>query len=131
MGFGGESISVATSTLNNEWFRGKELALSFGINLAVSRLGSVVNDFVSPKVANEYGVNQAVWLGVGMNFMSVIMTLGICGLTLWRRKAGMMGCHDVGGREVLMEPLLSGGMMRAMMIMTLVLVNMIQILKRR
>lgn len=84
-GFGGESISVATSTLNNEWFRGKELALSFGINLAVSRLGSVVNDFVSPRVANEYGTDVAIWWGVGMNVMSVVMALGICGLT-WRSR---------------------------------------------
>eukprot|EP00557_Chaetoceros_sp_GSL56_P002329 CAMPEP_0176504542 /NCGR_PEP_ID=MMETSP0200_2-20121128/15995_1 /TAXON_ID=947934 /ORGANISM="Chaetoceros sp., Strain GSL56" /LENGTH=637 /DNA_ID=CAMNT_0017903993 /DNA_START=2497 /DNA_END=4410 /DNA_ORIENTATION=- len=113
-GFGGESISVATSTLNHEWFQGKELALSFGINLAVSRLGSVVNDFMSPRVANEYGVDVAMLLGVGMNCMSVCMTLGICGLTLWRKKGGGGGGNNIVGYDAvgdtsdsLMEPLLS------------------------
>lgn len=112
-GFGGESISVATSTLNHEWFRGKELALSFGINLAVSRLGSVVNDFLSPRVANEYGVDVAVWLGVGMNCMSVCMMLGICGLTLLdrnKRSGGGGGGRErvrVVGEGDLTEPLLS------------------------
>lgn len=81
-GLGGESISVATSTLNNEWFQGKELALSFGINLAVSRLGSVMNNWLSPLVANEDGTDVAIWLGVAMNLMSVIMAGSICWLTI-------------------------------------------------
>ena len=80
-GLGGESISVAISTLNNKWFRGKELALSFGITVAVSRLGSVANNWLSPIVANERGTDVAIWLGVGMNCMSVLMAAGICWLT--------------------------------------------------
>lgn len=80
-GLGGESISVAISTLNNKWFRGKELALSFGITVAVSRLGSVANNWLSPLVANERGTDVAIWLGVGMNCMSVLMAAGICWLT--------------------------------------------------
>jgi len=79
-GLGGESISVAISTLNNKWFRGKELALSFGITVAVSRLGSVANNWLSPLVANEKGTDIAIWLGVGMNCMSVLMAAGICWL---------------------------------------------------
>eukprot|EP00962_Isochrysis_galbana_P002962 scaffold826_cov65-Isochrysis_galbana.AAC.1 len=39
-GLGGESISVAQSSVTAEWFRGKELALASGITLSVSRLGS-------------------------------------------------------------------------------------------
>jgi len=81
-GFGGESISVATSTLNNTWFQGKELALSFGVTLAVSRLGSVANNWLSPLVANEHGTDVAIWLGVGMNCLSVLMAAGICWLTV-------------------------------------------------
>ena len=82
-GFGGENISVATSTLNTKWFRGKELALSFGINLAVSRLGSVFNNLISPRVANARGAPLAVWFGVFMNLLSVVCALVICMLT-WK-----------------------------------------------
>lgn len=70
-GFGGESISVATSTLNSIWFQGQELALAFGINLAVSRMGSVVNNWISPSIANSVSTPFAVWFGVGMNVLSV------------------------------------------------------------
>jgi nitrate/nitrite transporter NarK len=47
-GFGGESVTVATSNLMAIWFADKELALALGINLGVSRLGGVANNFVSP-----------------------------------------------------------------------------------
>ena len=82
-GLGGESISVATSALIATWFEGKELALSFGINLAVSRLGSVVNNWISPWVANERGTAMAIWLGVLMNLCSLIATATICALTFY------------------------------------------------
>jgi len=70
-GFGGESIGVASSTLNSQWFEGKELALSFGINLALSRMGSVLNNMISPKVANTYSTPLAIWVGVFVNSLSV------------------------------------------------------------
>ena len=45
-GFGGESLTVAQSTLVAEWFKDKELAFALGINLSIARLGSVVNNSV-------------------------------------------------------------------------------------
>lgn len=47
-GLGGESISVAQSSVTAEWFRGKELALASGITLSVSRLGSGAHRFIAP-----------------------------------------------------------------------------------
>lgn len=47
-GFGGESLSVATSALLATWFKNKEMAFAMGLNLSVARLGSVINDQVSP-----------------------------------------------------------------------------------
>lgn len=45
--------------------QGKELAFAFGINLSCSRLGSVVNNFVEPEVADKWGgVNVALFFGV-------------------------------------------------------------------
>ncbi len=86
-GFGGESINVATSTLNSIWFgdsgSGGELALAFGINLAVSRMGSVVNNWISPSVANGVSTPVAVWVGVGMNFVSVLAIGVVIYLTYW------------------------------------------------
>lgn len=42
-GLGGGSISIVQNTITAIYFRGKELALAFGITLTVSRLGSVIN----------------------------------------------------------------------------------------
>ena len=93
-GFGGESINVATSTLNSIWFQGKELALSFGINLAVSRMGSVVNNWISPAVANQFSTSVAIWVGVGMNFISVIAI----GVVIYLNALGEKLCSGSGGR---------------------------------
>ena len=50
-GLGGENLSVAVSTILQEWFFGAELGLSMGISLSVSRLGSVLNNIISPALA--------------------------------------------------------------------------------
>jgi MFS family permease len=76
-GIGGESICVAYSTLLTEWFAGKELAFSFGIALAISRLGSVFNNLASPVIANSFSTPWALWAGVALNFMAVVVAAGI------------------------------------------------------
>jgi len=47
-GLGGESMSVAQSAIVSKWFKGKELAMALGLNISISRLGSVVNGIVIP-----------------------------------------------------------------------------------
>jgi MFS family permease len=63
-GFGGESICVAYSTLLSQWFAGREVAFAFGVALAISRLGSVLNNLVSPGVADTFSTPWALWMGV-------------------------------------------------------------------
>jgi MFS family permease len=53
-GCGGESFIVANTTLITNWFEGKELALAFGINMSVSKLGSVWNNIMSPFLLHKY-----------------------------------------------------------------------------
>lgn len=65
-GFGGESLSVAQSAMIAQWFAGKELALALGMNLALARVGSVINDVVSVQVATSYPVYYALWVGFGV-----------------------------------------------------------------
>ena len=67
-GIGGESICVANSTLLSEWFDPTERAFAFGTLLAISRLGSVMNNVVSPTVAHAFmSPCIAAWLGVLLN----------------------------------------------------------------
>jgi MFS family permease len=71
-GLGGESICVAFSTLFSEWFDPSERAFAFGTQLAVSRLGSVLNNFASPKVAHAFTTPWALWLGFFGNALGVV-----------------------------------------------------------
>jgi MFS family permease len=70
-GMGESSNSVANSTILADWFGGGELALAFGINLAVSRLGSVANNLISPVLASSGGVVFSVWFGAILMACSV------------------------------------------------------------
>lgn len=79
-GFGGESLTVANSALLAEWFRGRELAFAFGINLSVAKLGSVINNLVSPALAKSTGVVFACWFGAilcGLSVLFVVITMPI------------------------------------------------------
>lgn len=77
-GLGGECMTVSQSAIVSQWFKGKELAFAFGINLSVSRLGSVINGIVEPKIAGgEGGVGAALWVGFGVCVFS-----WFCGLVL-------------------------------------------------
>jgi MFS family permease len=53
-GCGGESFIVANTTFITSWFAGKELALAFGINMSISKLGSVWNNIMSPFLLHKY-----------------------------------------------------------------------------
>ena len=74
-GLGAESLCVAQSTIVSDWFEGKEVALAMGISLAVSRLGSIWNNVISPKVANNSpgGIVAAFWIGAVLTCCSVVM----------------------------------------------------------
>jgi MFS family permease len=78
-GFGGESLGVANSTILSKWFVGKELALAFGLNLSVARLGTVVNNLASPSISISHNVPMVFWIGFMMTSFSVLFTL----LSVW------------------------------------------------
>lgn len=71
-GVGGESLAVAQARLVTHWFVGKELALAIGLNLSIARIGTVVNNVLSPLVAKWYSVPAAFWLG----FVSCMISFG-------------------------------------------------------
>uniref|UniRef100_K3WG67 Lysosomal dipeptide transporter MFSD1 n=1 Tax=Globisporangium ultimum (strain ATCC 200006 / CBS 805.95 / DAOM BR144) TaxID=431595 RepID=K3WG67_GLOUD len=70
VGLGGECLSVAQGALVVEWFKNEELAFAMGLNLSISRLGSVINNELSPMVAQAANVSAALWIGVLMCLIS-------------------------------------------------------------
>jgi MFS family permease len=50
-GLGGESINSAQYAIIVEWFTKNELGLALGICLSFARIGNVLNDVISPRIA--------------------------------------------------------------------------------
>jgi MFS family permease len=77
-GLGGECMSVAQSAIISVWFKGNELSFAMGLNLSVSRLGSVLNGIVLPRiVASQDGlIGRALFVGFGVCVFSLLM--GFC-----------------------------------------------------
>lgn len=76
-GLGGECMSVSQSTIVSNWFKGKELALALGLNISVSRLGSVWNSNVIPGYYDEHGLGWALMFGFLICVFSLFNALGI------------------------------------------------------
>jgi len=85
-GFGGESLSVAQSTLLALWFRGKEVAFAMGVNLSIARVGSVVNDNVSPAAYNAWSLGAAIWVGFFICCVSLGATIALIMLEKYAAK---------------------------------------------
>eukprot|EP00760_Papus_ankaliazontas_P035593 PhM_4_TR7923/c2_g1_i1/m.41315 len=79
-GLGGESLSVAQSAYTSRWFaKSPALAISFGICLSFSRVGSAFTFLFMPSFSTNWGVNWAVFSGV----IACALSLSVCLLLIW------------------------------------------------
>jgi MFS family permease len=83
-GMGGESMNVAQSAIVSVWFKGKELAFALGINMSISRLGSVANAATVPSIYDSEGLGAALMLGF---FICIFSLLNAVGLVYLDKKA--------------------------------------------
>lgn len=74
-GAGSESLIVAQSAILARWFRGKELALSFGITLTIMRLGTLFSFNGISSVSSRFGVDAALWVAAGLCVFSLLCNL--------------------------------------------------------
>jgi MFS family permease len=71
-GAGSESLVVAQSAILARWFRGKELALSFGVTLAISRLGTLFSFNTASLVAKRFGWQAALGTAAALCLLSLL-----------------------------------------------------------
>jgi MFS family permease len=74
-GAGSESLVVAQSAILARWFRGKELALSFGVTLAISRLGTLFSFNTASIVSHRFGWQAALWVAALLCALSLAANL--------------------------------------------------------
>jgi MFS family permease len=75
-GAGSESLIVVQSAIISRWFKGKEMALAFGIALTVSRVGTLFSFNTEELIAHYYGnYRTALWAAAGFCLFSVLCNL--------------------------------------------------------
>ena len=68
-GLAGDNIAIAKTALLALWFDGSEMSFAFGCALTIGRIGGVIGNFIAPKMANEWGVANAIWFGTLVNIV--------------------------------------------------------------
>ena len=79
-GVGAEAILVVNNKILSRWFRGKELALAFGLNLTIMRLGTFLALNLQAPVAEAWGLGLALWFAAGVmavGFGTFFLYLGL------------------------------------------------------
>lgn len=80
-GLGAETSIVVINKILVEWFKGKELALAFALNIAIARLGTAAALILSPIFSNSVLTwRGSLWIAVllmGIGFISFIIYIGI------------------------------------------------------
>lgn len=95
-GSGNGSLTIVQNRITAFWFRGKELALAFGLTLAFSRLGSVLNFFLTQRFESQYGMQWTLW---GGTFLCVLGFLSAVTVSVLDR----MGMKQLGLDGVIQE----------------------------
>jgi len=96
-GAGSESLIVVQSAIISRWFKGKEMALAFGIALTISRIGTLFSFNTEELIARYFGsYRTALWAAAGFCVFSVLCNL-------------VYNAMDLHGERVLALPKPEGG----------------------
>jgi MFS family permease len=80
-GLGSESLIITQNKIISKWFRGKELALAFGLNLTVARLGTFAALNSAARIQEWSGSwRMAIWVSSIIMFVSFALFFVYSGL---------------------------------------------------
>lgn len=71
-GVGIESVGITASKAIVKWFKGKELALALGLNVATARIGTLISLVISPIIASKFSEPATPLL-----FCLVLLVIGL------------------------------------------------------
>jgi MFS family permease len=75
-GAGSESLIVVQSAIISRWFKGKEMALAFGIALTISRVGTLFSFNTEELISRYFGsYRMALWAAAGFCLFSLLCNL--------------------------------------------------------
>ncbi len=78
-GLGAETSIVVINKIMVKWFKGKELALAFAVNIAIARIGTLLALTLSPVLSGENGANwgNALWIA------AILMSIGLLAFIIY------------------------------------------------
>ncbi|KAG2455571.1 major facilitator superfamily domain-containing protein 1 isoform X1 [Polypterus senegalus] len=79
-GSGNGSLTIVQNRITAFWFKGKELALAFGLTLAFSRLGSVLNFLLTQHFEAHFGIQWTLWGGTFLCIMGFLAAITVSSL---------------------------------------------------
>ncbi|HGY55571.1 MAG TPA: MFS transporter [Caldithrix abyssi] len=97
-GAGSEPLVVAQSAILSRWFKGKELALSFGIALTVSRLGTLFSFNMGELIATHYGGYKYALIAATL-FCLISLIANLVYIIMDRRGEKILQLEDEGAEE--------------------------------
>jgi len=100
-GAGGESLIVAQSAIISRWFKGKEMALAFGIALTISRVGTLFSFNTEQLISDYFGSYRvALWAAAGFCLFSVVCNLVYNAMDLHGEKVLKLAKPDASDKIV-------------------------------
>ncbi|MGP8188108.1 MAG: MFS transporter [Terracidiphilus sp.] len=100
-GAGSESLIVVQSAIISRWFKGKEMALAFGIALTISRVGTLFSFNTEELIARYFGsYRMALWAAAGFCLFSVLCNLVYNAMDLHGEKVLALPKADAGDKIV-------------------------------
>ncbi|XP_015215360.2 lysosomal dipeptide transporter MFSD1 [Lepisosteus oculatus] len=100
-GSGNGSLSIVQNRITAFWFKGKELALAFGLTVAFSRLGSVLNFFFTQRVEAHFGLQWTLWGGTFLCVLGFLAAITVSTLDkVGMRQLGLDGAIQEESRKV-------------------------------
>ncbi|XP_035258929.1 major facilitator superfamily domain-containing protein 1 isoform X1 [Anguilla rostrata] len=105
-GSGNGSLTIVQNRITAFWFKGKELALAFGLTLAFSRLGSVLNFFLTQRFEAQFGMQWTLWGGTLLCVMGFVSAVVVSSLDkVGMKQLGLDGAIQAESRKVRVQDL--------------------------
>lgn len=77
-GIGSESLNVTQTTIIAHWFEGSGISFAIGLNIAIARIGSVMNSALTPLL---YSLNNGYFLPLFIGLLLCVASF-LCGVVL-------------------------------------------------
>lgn len=82
-GCGCEMAGTTVSKILAKWFKGKEMALAMGLEMAIARIGVFAAMFFAPLISEHYAVNGMNSVVAPLLFAALLLVVGLLNFTVF------------------------------------------------